>query len=145
MRDSEERHGQGQEFRATIERFHLFAFVIGDMDGVLVVAGARFPMMLGRNGEGAEDGRGYRQEESKREEETVRTVRPRKSSLVGSMKASRALARAQEEPPQSPLGSRSRPQLRNVRTLRGLRLIDSDSSIGRARRERIERPQHERR
>ena len=43
------------------------------MGDVLVVAGAGFPVMLGRDGKGAEDGRDYRQEESKREEESVRT------------------------------------------------------------------------
>jgi hypothetical protein len=35
--------------------------------------------------------------------------------------------------------------LRNVRTLRRLRLIDSDCGVGRPGRKRIERPQHERR
>jgi hypothetical protein len=52
--------------------------MVGDMGGMVVVASSGLPVLLGRNGQRAEDGRGYRQEESKREEETARTDQPEK-------------------------------------------------------------------
>ena len=55
----------------------------GPMSGVLVVASFGLPMMPGRNGQGAEDGCGYRQQECKREEETVLTDQPRRASAIG--------------------------------------------------------------
>jgi hypothetical protein len=57
--------------------------MVDDMGGVLVVASSVLPVMLGRNGQGAEDGRGYRQEESKGEEETVRRIKWRGASAIG--------------------------------------------------------------
>jgi len=74
-RNSEERYGQCQESVASIERFHLFLTFVADMDGVLVVACTGCPVMLGRNCEDTEDGRDYRQEDSKRDEEPLRTDR----------------------------------------------------------------------
>jgi hypothetical protein len=79
-RDSEDRHGKGGESLASVEHIlHFFlAFMVGDMGGMVVVASSGLPVLLGRNGQRAEDGRGYRQEESKREEETARTDQPEK-------------------------------------------------------------------
>jgi hypothetical protein len=73
-RDSDDRNGKGRESFASVEHVLLFlAFMVGDPGGVLVVASSGLPVMLGRNGQGAESGRGCGQEESKRKEETVRT------------------------------------------------------------------------
>jgi hypothetical protein len=95
-RDREDRHGKRSEPLAGVERILLVfrAFmgaqmggvlvvisfglpVMGArMDGVLVAASFRLRVMPGRSGEGAEDGRGRRQEESNRDEEAVRTDQP---------------------------------------------------------------------
>jgi hypothetical protein len=53
------------------------------------------PVMLGRNGQCAEQGRGYRHEESKREEETIRTDHTARGSRrlvkrIGILRAGRA-------------------------------------------------------
>lgn len=72
-RDCENRQGEGRENLACLEYILLFCptFMVADRRGVLV-AGSGLAVILQGNGDSAEDGRGYRQDEGKREDETVR-------------------------------------------------------------------------